>query len=146
MFQIASFRIAPLLSGMLLLSLGLPVPMSLAQDTPVPISTVQVANGKVTIRITNRTGEAIAYEAIGNTRMRSLGQNGTVTLKDLPLPTSLSFNYIDVGQPGVEKLLKLGFTQNPTTKVVEVTVNRTTDPAQSQGYMGIGRKGGVFVY
>jgi hypothetical protein len=144
----ATRRIHLFSGSLLILSLGLaclPVSALRAQDTPVPVSTVKVANNQVTLRLINRTGEAIAYEAIGNTPMRSLANNGTVMLQNLPLPTSLSFNYLDLGQPGLSKLLTINVAQT-ATGAIDVTLRKTMDATASQGYLGIGRKGGVFIY
>jgi len=52
-------------------------------------------NGKVNVRLTNKTNDRLFYQVVGQTNRRSLAENSTVALQALILSTSIVFRRPD---------------------------------------------------
>ncbi len=62
-----------------------------------PIAYVQPTSGTVDVQLINRTGSPLNYEAIQYTDYRLLPTNGSYTLQNLPLPTTITLRRTDGG-------------------------------------------------
>ena len=52
-------------------------------------------NGKVNVRLTNKTNDRLFYQVVGQSNRRSLAENSTVALQALTLPASIVFRRPD---------------------------------------------------
>ena len=60
-----------------------------------PDGKIVPVNGKVNIRLTNKTNDRLFYQVVGQTNRRSLAENSTVALQALILPASIVFRRPD---------------------------------------------------
>ena len=60
-----------------------------------PDGKIVPVNGKVNVRLTNKTNDRLFYQVVGQTNRRSLAENSTVALQALILPTSIVFRRPD---------------------------------------------------
>lgn len=67
-----------------------------------PIAMVMPTNGMVSVKLINNTNAMISYEAVGHTQRRSLSGGESVTLMELPTPTTLTMVRDDDGFVTVE--------------------------------------------
>lgn len=110
-----------------------------------PITQVATANGKVSVRLINQTGNPLAYIAIGDTDQRTLAPNQTVLLKDLNLPVNLNAYYSD--QQTFEKTSLLAdLTPDNKTRTLTVTFKQGSQPQGNPLAVRIGRRGNVYRY
>ena len=72
-------------------------PMPLPQNVQIPVAYVLPGNSPVAVEIINRTNTAITYEAIGETRDRTLSGGEEVMLMDLQIPLTVTFERPDGG-------------------------------------------------
>jgi hypothetical protein len=113
-------------------------PQFIAQVTPTPDSAMTPVNGRVSIRFINETGADIAYQVVGDTEPRTLAGNAEMTLKDLPVATSLTFRRKDSG------LLRVQFRADDPTGTIVVNVSATTDFTLDRTTLYIDQKGMIF--
>lgn len=110
----------------------------LPEEQQPPSTTVLLNQGKVSIKLINRTGAKITYQAIGNTAPRSLPGKSDVTLKDLVAPVTVTFKREDGG-------LLNATGRSPTPGVLELTLDATTDLGTDKQSMQIQPTGDVFL-
>jgi hypothetical protein len=110
----------------------------IAQVTPTPDSAMTPVNGKVNIRFVNETGAEIEYQVVGDTAYRSLAGKAEMTLRELPVATTLTFRRKDSG------LLKVQFRADDPTGTITVNVSPTTDFALDRTTLYIDQQGKIF--
>jgi hypothetical protein len=113
-------------------------PQFIAQVTPTPDSAMTPVNGKVNIQFVNETGAIIEYQVVGDTAPRTLAGDAEMTLRDLPVATSLTFRRKDSG------LLRVKFRADDPTGTLVVTVSATTDFALDRTTLYIDQQGMIF--
>ena len=60
-----------------------------------PDGKIVPVNGKVNVRLTNKSNDRLFYQVVGQTNRRSLAENSTVALQALILPVSIVFRRPD---------------------------------------------------
>lgn len=113
-------------------------PQLMAQVTPTPDSAMTLVNGKVNIQFINETGAAIEYQVVGDTEYRTLAGDTEMTLRELPVATSLTFRRKDSG------LLRVQFRADDPSGTIIVSVSATTDFALDRTTLYIDQKGMIF--
>ena len=113
-------------------------PQIMAQVTPTPDSAMTPVNGKVNIQFVNQTGAVIEYEVVGDTASRTLAGDAEMTLRDLPVSTSLTFRRKDSG------LLRVQFRADDPTGTIVVNVSATEDFTLDRTTLYIDQKGMIF--
>ncbi|MBE9177674.1 hypothetical protein IQ268_03655 [Oculatella sp. LEGE 06141] len=112
----------------------------LPQPEPRPDGVVNLAGNRVTIQMVNETGAAVSYQVVGDTEVRTLAGRTTVTLRDLPAPTTLTFRRQDQG------LLVVTLRANaPNPGTLIVNLDETTDFAADRTTLNISELGEVFL-
>ncbi len=74
-----------------------PQPMPLPQNVQMPVAYVLPQNAPVAVEIINRMNTSITYEAIGETRDRTLSGGDGAMLMDLQIPLTITFVRPDGG-------------------------------------------------
>jgi hypothetical protein len=97
-----------------------PVYASPIKDLKAPDGKVVPDNGRVTVKLINKTKTKIAFTFIGFTRQKILDGKANFQLNKLPLPLSVSFSRVDRG------FLKVSF-KSSSKGVMEVILDETTD-------------------
>lgn len=115
-----------------------PIQPPLPEQQQPPATTVLLNQGKVNIKLINRTGAQIAYQAIGNTEPRSLPGKSDITLKNLVAPITVTFKREDGG-------LLNATGRSPTLGVLELTLDATTDLGIDKQSLQIQPTGDVFL-
>lgn len=106
-----------------------------------PKAQVILTGDRVNVTLINQTNAAISYQAIGDTQVRTLPGRGTVTLRGLRVPTTLTFDRQDAG------LLNITPKQSATSPgTIEVTLGATTNLATDSPTMRVEGNGSVFLY
>lgn len=96
---------------------------------------------RVTLRLKNNTYAAINYQAVGDTKPRTLAGRSIISLQKLRTPVTLTLNRQDAG------LLKVTLTPLSNAKEsLEVTLETTTDLSADTTTMRIENTGLVFLY
>lgn len=107
----------------------------------IPRARVTLSGDRVTITLTNKTDAAISYQAIGDTQVRTLPGRGTVTLRGLRVPTTLTLRRQDFG------LLQVTPKQSEKSPgTIEVTLDATTNFATDGITLSVENNGSVFLY
>ena len=104
----------------------------------VPDGKVVPVNGKVNVRLTNKTNDRLFYQVVGQTDRRILTENSTVTLQALTLPASILFRRQD------------GALLKPSLKpvgegTVEVRLDETNDLGLDRKSLSIRNDGALFL-
>jgi hypothetical protein len=99
-----------------------PEPLILDQPQPA-VATIRSANGKINVKLVNRTNALIRYQAIPETQERSLPRVSTYTLQQIDVPSYLTFYREDRGFLRV----KVTAEGNQLTLMFDVTDNFGTD-------------------
>jgi len=110
----------------------------IAQVTPTPDSAMTPVSGRVNIRFVNETGADIEYQVVGDTDSRTLAGDAEMTLRGLPLATSLTFRRKDSG------LLRVQFRADDPVGTIVVNVSATTDFALDRTTLYIDQQGKIF--
>ncbi|MBD1843710.1 hypothetical protein H6F89_09915 [Cyanobacteria bacterium FACHB-63] len=105
-----------------------------------PKAQVTLNGDRVNVTLINQTNAAVSYQAIGDTQVRTLPGRGTVTLRGLRVPTTLTFDRQDAG------LLNITLKQSATPGTIEVTMDATTNLASDSITMRVENNGSVFLY
>ncbi|MBD1822448.1 hypothetical protein H6F51_08060 [Cyanobacteria bacterium FACHB-DQ100] len=106
-----------------------------------PKAQATLSGDRVNVTLINQTNAAVLYQAIGDTQVRTLPGRGTVTLRGLRVPTTLTFDRQDAG------LLNVTPKQSATLPgTIEVTLNATTNLATDSITMRVENNGSVFLY
>ncbi len=104
----------------------------------VPDGKIVPVNGKVNVRLTNKTNDRLFYQVAGQTNRRSLAENSTVALQALTLPASIVFRRPD------------GALLKPSLKpvgegTVEVRLDETDDLDLDKTSLRIRNDGALFL-
>ncbi|HEY9847192.1 MAG TPA: hypothetical protein V6D03_13470, partial [Candidatus Caenarcaniphilales bacterium] len=67
------------------------------EELQPPSATAMLTDGRLTIKLVNRTNAVMNYQAIGDTKERSLPGQTNITLQTLKVPTTLTFYRQDRG-------------------------------------------------
>lgn len=111
----------------------------LPEQRQSPSAMVMPMNGKVSIRLVNKTGANITYQVIGDTNQRSLQGKSNVNLLDLSPPMTLTFKRNDGG------LLMVSPQASSQRGMLEVTFTETTDLTTDRTTMTVQKTGAVFL-
>lgn len=107
----------------------------------IPKAKVTLDSDRVNVMLVNNTNAAISYQAVGDTQVRTLPGRGTVMLRGLRVPTTLTLDRQDFG------LLQVNPKQSETaSNTIEVTLDAATNLAADGTTMRIERNGSVFLY
>ena len=104
----------------------------------VPDGKVVPVNGKVNVRLTNKTNDRLFYQVVGQTDRRLLTENSTVALQALKLPASILFRRQDAA------LLRVSL--KPIGEgTVEVRLDETNDLDLDKKSLSIRNDGALFL-
>ena len=104
----------------------------------VPDGKVVPVNGKVNVRLTNKTNDRLFYQVVGQTDRRLLTENSTVALQALKLPASILFRRQDAA------LLRVSL--KPIGEgTVEVRLDETNDLDLDKKSLSIRKDGALFL-
>lgn len=116
-----------------------PGPTPLLQPNRLPVATITPVNGKVNVKLINKTGTVVVYQVIGGTAQRQLQGRSEVNLSELSTPVNLTFYRPDRG-------FLIVTLQTPSTPgTLEVTLTETANPDAGRSAMSIESSGGVFL-
>lgn len=121
----------------------------LAQDAPTPraVATLRVINDRANLRLTNRTTEPVSYQAIGDTQVRTLAVNQTVTLRSLRVPVNLSFQFQNRGETrGEFNFVRASLRPNNSAGLLEVTLTETGNSVAGHSFVAIEPDGKIYLY
>lgn len=110
-----------------------------APDRP-PVTSLKLADGKVNLRLVNKTGTQVAYEVIGDTDPRQIAGRSDITLSGLRTPMNLVFYRPDRGFLIVD--MKPSSTGDGT---LEVTLTETDNQDLGASSVIVNPRGEVFV-
>lgn len=114
-----------------------PIAPPLPEQLQPPSATVIPIAGRLMVKLVNRTGAPITYQAIGDTRERTLPGFANVTLQALKPPATLTFYRQDRGLLRVRPQSSLG--------ILTVTFTAATDLNLDNNVMTIQENGAVFL-
>ncbi|MEG4009057.1 hypothetical protein QUA41_24595 [Microcoleus sp. Pol11C1] len=103
-----------------------------------PDGKIVPVNGKVNVRLTNKTNDRLFFQVVGQTNRQSLAENATVALPALTLPASIVFRRLD------------GALLKPSLKpsgegTVEVRLDETNDLGLDKTSLRIRNDGAIFL-
>lgn len=130
------------------LSSGIAVPLAqarsampeilIAQELPPPDAAITPIDGQVNIRFINETSAPIDYEVIGNTEPRTVGGRTQILLRDLAVPTTMTFRRQDKG------FLQATLQQDQSSDTLILSVRETTDFTADRVSLYIDQQGAVY--
>jgi hypothetical protein len=103
------------------------------------VATVSPSDGRVSVRLVNKTNAPIVYQVIGDTQLRSLGGRTEVMLQGLRTPANVAFYRQDRG------LLMVTPQTSSRSGMLDVTLQETTDFAVDRTSMRIENNGAVYL-
>jgi len=103
------------------------------------VATVSATDGRVSVRLMNKTNAPIVYQVIGDTQLRTLAGRSEVMLQGLRTPTNVAFYRQD---RGLLMVTPQGSSQNG---MLDVTLQETTDFAMDRTSMRIENNGSVYL-
>lgn len=109
----------------------------LPEEQQPPSTTITPIQGKVNVRLVNKTGANITYQVIGDTNARKLQGKSDVKLTGLLAPVTVTFRRDDGGLLSVTP-------QSPELGMLEVTLTETTDLSIDRTTMRIYQTGAVY--
>jgi hypothetical protein len=111
-----------------------------AQTDPtiMPVTTIEVSNGRLSVRLVNQTGAPISYQAIDDTQVRVLAGESEVLLQNLFIPLSMTFQRDDAG------FVQVALNQT-RDGVLEITFSSTSDFGEDRNAMTVDQLGRVFL-
>jgi len=120
----------------------------LAQELPEPALTIDLPDELVTIQLINQTNDAVQYQIVGDTELRSLLGQSEVTLSSLRVPIALIFHYTSIPRSFSDQtgLIEAELIQDAQTGDLGVTLNPTTDPALDSSSIEIDVQGDVYIF
>ncbi|NET37642.1 MAG: hypothetical protein F6K19_37425 [Cyanothece sp. SIO1E1] len=114
---------------------------------PEPEAIMQVpSNGQISIRLVNQTGNAITYQAVGDTELRTLSVGEAVLLRGLNVPATLAYYYRDIvrdTQAG-KGLVQANLAAN-SSGALEVVLKATSNLASDSSTVQVDREGNIFL-
>jgi hypothetical protein len=115
-------------------------PQLLPGTEPAPIATVSLKSGRVNVQLKNTVNTPVTYQAIGHTEERILAPLSEVTLRDLPVPVTITFLRSDSG------LLKVAPMANAEAGELMLMLNEATGLNDSQASVRVQTTGNVLAY
>ncbi len=109
----------------------------LLQTAPAPDAKVQPTKGVVNIKLVNNTYTTITYQAIGDTEERTLAARSTITLRNLRMPTSMTFYRSDRGFLVVKPVA--------TGEMLQLTMGASDDFSVDKTFVEIKATGEVYL-
>jgi hypothetical protein len=104
------------------------------------VATVTPTDGTVNVRVKNNTNALVQYQAIGSTDYVSIKGGEETVLRNIPLPTTITFARQD---DGFVRVMPMSGTTEGT---LEVTLNEDAQPLDStQGTLSIQEDGSVLL-
>lgn len=104
----------------------------------VPDGKIVPVNGKVNVKLTNKTNDRLFFQVVGQTNRQSLAENSTVVLSELTLPASIVFRRLDGAL--LKPSLKPGGEGN-----LEVRLDETNDLGLDKTSLRIRNDGALFL-
>ncbi|MDR9403539.1 MAG: hypothetical protein RI580_08875 [Halothece sp. Uz-M2-17] len=137
-----------LLTGLILFSPFAFRQAGLAQELPEPAVNIDLPDELITIQLINQTSDAVQYQIVGDTQLRSLLGQSDVTLSSLRVPIALIFHYSSIPRsfPDQTGLIQAELTQDDQTGDLKVTLKPTTDPALDSSSIEIDIQGDVYIF
>jgi hypothetical protein len=111
----------------------------LPEQQQPPSATVIPMQGKVSVRLVNKTAANVNYQVIGDTNQRSLPGKSEVILRDLLTPVTVTIKRGDGG------LLNITPQPSSTPGMLEAILSETTDLGTDKSTMRIQQTGDVFL-
>jgi hypothetical protein len=102
------------------------------------VAAVSPSDGRVTVRLVNKTNAPITFQAVGDTQVRTLAGRSEIALQGLRVPTTVTFYRQDRG-------LLMVTPRNSQSGVLEVTMQETTDFAMDRTALRIENNGSVYL-
>ncbi len=103
------------------------------------VATVSPTNGRVNVRLENKTNAPIVYQVIGDTQLRTLAGRSEVMLQGLRTPANVAFYRQDRG------LLMVTPQTSSQNGMLNLTLQETTDFAMDRTSMRIENNGAVYL-
>jgi len=122
--------------------------VAIAQDLPEPTTAIELADDLITVRLVNQAQDAVEYQIVGDTELRTILGDSEVTLRSLRVPVSLTFHYRSIPRSFSEQtgLLEVELTQDPATGDLDIIMMPTQDPALDSSTIEIDVNGDVYVF
>jgi hypothetical protein len=116
-----------------------PPSLSPPQSETAPVTKIALANGKVNIKLVNKTGANLRYQVVEGMSERSLAGKSNIRLRNLNVPITLTFQREDRGM--------LTVTPRSTSQSgeLEVTFQETSNANQNRKALRIEPDGNVFL-
>ncbi len=110
----------------------------LTNQKEFPDGKIVPVNGKVNVRLTNKTNDRLFFYVVGQTNRQSLAENSTIALPALTLPASIVFRRLD------------GALLKPSLKpggegTLEVRLDETNDLGLDKTSLRIRNDGALFL-
>ncbi len=132
--QNAQVPVAPLMTQ------SPPTQVPPAEQQQIPITTIVLQSGNVTVQMKNTTNTQMTYQAIGHTQQRTLAANETVSLQSLPAPVTITFLRPDGG------LVKVTPVETSEQGVLSLTLSESMGLNDSQTTVRVQSNGSVVAY
>lgn len=107
--------------------------------TEKAVKIVNLKEGKINIKLQNKTNALVFYEAIEHTGPRFLLGQEEVLLQELPANVTVTLVRADKG------LLKASIVPTSEPDTLEVSLDETVDFARNQSFIRVQRDGKVFL-
>jgi len=110
-----------------------PIAPPLPEQLQPPSAKVISVNGRLIVKLVNRTGAPITYQEIGDTRERTLPGFTNVTLQALKTPATLTFYRQDRGLLRVRPQSSLGMLTVTFTAATDLNLDNNAMTIQENG-------------
>lgn len=104
------------------------------------VAMVTPTDGRVTVKLVNRTNAPVSYQAIGDTAPRTLQGKSDVVLRGLRIPATVTFHRRDSGL-----LMVTPQSGSNQQGMLQLTLQETTDLGMDRSALRIERSGAVFL-
>jgi hypothetical protein len=102
------------------------------------VAAVTPNDGRITVRLVNKTNAPITFQAVGDTQVRTLAGRSEIALQGLRVPTTVTFYRQDRG-------LLMVTPKTSESGVLEVRMQETTDFAMDRTALRIENNGSVYL-
>ncbi len=113
---------------------------SVIQTQQPSVAMVMPTDGRVTVRLVNKTNAPVSYQAIGDTAPRTLQGKSDVVLRGLRIPATVTFHRRDSGL-----LMVTPQSASSQQGMLQLTLQETTDLGMDRSALRIERSGAVFL-
>ena len=115
------------------------MPENLPPRFPFPGARVTPVDGMVTIKLVNTTNAVINYQVVGMTQPRTLGEQSEISIKNLKIPITLTYQRPDGG------LLLVRAQATATPGMLQISFGATTDLGADTKSLEVQEDGKVFL-